>query len=116
MDGTGRSPSAERRRHPRVPSRDRCWCEGDDITVYAQIGDLSEGGLFLRTAAPLAPGSRVKLSLGALQGALDASVAWRREPPWPPGEAGVGLRFHPRDGRTMEALRRLLRSLRGAGA
>ena len=106
----------ERRRHPRVPSRQRCWCEGDDITLYAQINDVSEGGLSLRTAARLVPGSRVRVWLPVAAGVLElpARVAWCRERPRPGGEVGVGLRFEAPAPSASEALRGLLSSLRRA--
>ncbi len=85
----------ERRRHPRMPSRQRCWCQGDDITLYAQIGDVSEGGLSLKTAARLSPGAPVRVWLPAAAGAveLQARVAWCLTRPEPGGDAGLGLRF-----------------------
>ena len=64
----------ERRRHPRVPSRQRCWCEGDDITIYSQINDFSEGGLSLRTAAHLVPGAPVRVWLPAGAAALPSGL------------------------------------------
>ena len=104
----------ERRRHPRVPSRQRCWCEGDDITIYAQINDVSEGGLSLRTAAHLAPGAPVRVWLpdaaGALQ--LPARVAWCLEQPRPAGAAGLGLRFEGTGPDASRALRGILSRLR----
>ncbi len=102
----------ERRSHPRVPSRQRCWCEGDDITIYAQIGDLSESGLSLRTSAPLVPGSPVRLRLpdGTETLELPARVAWCVELARPGGAAGLGLRFESASPRAVEALRGLIRS------
>ncbi len=102
----------ERRRHPRVPSRRRCWCEGDDITIYAQIGDLSEGGLSLRTSAPLVPGSPVRLRLPDGPEALElpARVAWCAGWARPGGAAGLGLRFESSSPDAVEALRGPIRS------
>lgn len=95
MGGGDVGPVKEQRRHTRVASRQRCWCEGDDITIYAQIGNLSEGGLFLRTSAPLPPGARVRVRLGAGEVELPARVAWRRDPCAEQAreEPGMGLRF-----------------------
>lgn len=106
----------ERRRHPRVPSRQRCWCEGSDITIYAQIGDLSEGGLSLRTPARLAPGSPVKVWLPAAAGAIqvEARVAWCLERDRSGPSAGLGLRFEGPGPGAAEALRGLMGSLRRA--
>ena len=106
----------ERRRHPRMPSRQRCWCEGDDITIYAQIGDVSEGGLSLRTSAHLSPGAPVRVWLPAAAGALElmARVAWCTERPGPGRQAGLGLRFEGAAPDASQALRGLLSSLRRA--
>jgi uncharacterized protein (TIGR02266 family) len=103
-------PVKEQRRHARLPCRQRCWCEGDDITIYAQIGNLSEGGLFLRTSAPLPPGARVRVRLGgdAGEAELRARVAWRRDPREERyrEQPGMGLRFEPGD----EGARAVVRS------
>jgi len=108
VDGGTVGPVKEQRRHPRLPCRQRCWCEGDDITIYAQIGNLSEGGLFLRTSAPLPPGARVRIRLGRGEGEAEmpARVAWRRDPRQDREEPGMGLRFEPGD----EGARAVVRS------
>jgi uncharacterized protein (TIGR02266 family) len=99
-----------------LPSRQRCWCEGDDITIYAQAGNLSEGGLFLRTSAPLPPGARVRVRIGSGSDAaeLAARVAWRRDPrEEPPREGlGMGLRFETGDDGERAAVRSQLDLLR----
>jgi uncharacterized protein (TIGR02266 family) len=99
------------RRHDRVHSRLRCWCEGDNVTVYARIENLSEGGLFLRTSAPLRQGSRAKVRFG--QGGpssleAEATVVWARGL----GESapfGMGLKFDTDDAIRREEIRRLVR-------
>lgn len=115
----GERPWREHRQHPRVPVRQRCWCEGASITVYTQMGNISEGGLCLRTQAPLAPGERVRIRLGhdvaGLE--LEAAVVWRV----PPGqgldvEPGVGLRFDGNDASAAAALRRHVARLMGSAA
>lgn len=102
----------ENRKHPRITSRLRCWCEGDNITVLARIGDLSEGGLFLRTSTPLEAGSRTLLCFGTGErGEIRARavVVWARGEGerWPPG---MGLRFEGLDTATREEIRRLIAS------
>ncbi len=105
----------EQRRHPRAPSHQRCWCEGPDITIYAPIENLSEGGLFLRASAPLARGTEVSLRLvqGGDQVCASAAVVWHRNTGAAEEEPGMGLRFHALDMRASAALRgqvgRLLR-------
>lgn len=88
--------SDERRRHPRVLLNGRCWCEAQEIAIYAQVGNVSEGGLFVRTHLELPLGSRTKVRFRLSdqdpeQEAL-AEVVWgsRGNGALP---AGVGLRF-----------------------
>ncbi len=95
------------RRFPRVPARERCWCEGEDITIYAQIANISEGGLFLKTHDPLAPGARVRVRFpGDPPLELAAAVVWRRvAAPESREVPGMGLAFQGLDGGAAEALR-----------
>lgn len=102
----------ENRKHERVDSRLRCWCEGDDVTVYARVGNLSEGGLFLRTSLPLSEGSTARVRLKQPEGSeisAHARVVWIRE-----GEngspAGMGLQFEALDEDAKAAIRRIVQS------
>ncbi len=103
---------AESRKFNRVPSRLRCWCEGDNITVYARIGNLSEGGLFLRTSTPLERGAKAMLRFG-LQVTVEAwaRVVWSRVE-GQGGPPGMGLQFETVD----ESARRGIRELIAAEA
>ena len=99
--------------------RQRCWCEGSNITVYTQMGNISEGGLCLRTQAPLAPGERVRVRLGhdSADLELEAAVVWRLAPGQGPGvEPGVGLRFDGNGASASAALRRHVAQLMGSAA
>lgn len=49
----------ERRRYERYAVRCECWIESDETTVHGLAADLGLGGLFLRTAVPLALGHQV---------------------------------------------------------
>lgn len=100
----------ENRKHARIPSRLRCWCEGENVTFYARVGNLSEGGLFLRTSTPLARGSRAYLRLRngeAAEVEASATVVWARGEETD-GPAGMGLQFEPLDTSTAEHLRRII--------
>ncbi len=95
------------RKFERVPSRLRCWCEGENITVYARIGNLSEGGIFLRTSTPLERGSRAMLRFGTLGVEAVARVVWSRME-GQGGPPGMGLAFENIDDVVREAIRRLI--------
>jgi uncharacterized protein (TIGR02266 family) len=102
------------RKHKRVPSRLRCWCEGDNVTFYARVGDLSEGGLFLRTSTPLSRGSRTLVRLhGEDRHELraEATVIWARSEEHDGAQAGppgMGLQFAELGPSALEHLRRIL--------
>ncbi len=92
---TGGRELKENRRHGRVHSRARCWCEGENVTFYARVGNLSEGGMFLRTSTPLAVGAQAKLRFevpGGLQIEAQAKVIWSRGE-GEVGPPGMGLHF-----------------------
>jgi len=104
--------SMENRRSARVPSRMRCWCEGNNVTLYSRVGNLSEGGLFLRTSTPLQEGARATVRLGAGEDAgpelqTSVKVVWTRRSghSWPPG---MGLAFEELDAASLERLRQII--------
>ncbi len=104
--------SMENRKYTRVSSRMRCWCEGENVTLYSRVGNLSEGGLFLRTSTPLREGVRATVRLGV--GEEDGpevqtlvKVVWTRHNGghWPPG---MGLQFESLDAPSLERLRQII--------
>jgi uncharacterized protein (TIGR02266 family) len=102
--------SDENRRHTRIDSRLRCWCEGENVTFYARVGNLSEGGLFLRTSTPLARGAqaRVRLVVDELASVeAVARVAWARDE-GQGGHPGMGLQFEQIGESERERLRQLI--------
>ncbi len=89
---------SNRRRHPRVPLASRCWCETDGITLYARLVNVSEGGVFIRTFAPLRLGSPAKVRFvidgSGREVTAEAEVVWVREAGSEPVPTpGMGLRF-----------------------
>lgn len=101
----------ENRKHVRFPSRLRCWCESENITLYARIANLSEGGLFLQTNTPLDTGRRtlVRLSGGqAREVKAEATVVWSRPQRQDKGPPGMGLRFEVLDSGALALLRRII--------
>jgi uncharacterized protein (TIGR02266 family) len=101
----------ENRKHPRVPSKLRCWCEGDNVTFYARVGNLSEGGLFLRTSTPLQAGAQTRLRLrnGDPNNEFIAAalVVWANQDTRS-GPPGMGLRFEELDEGSREKLKALI--------
>lgn len=98
----------DNRKHSRVTSRLRCWCEGDNITVYARIGNLSEGGLFLRTSTPLERGAKAVVRFGGDKPVeAVARVVWSRVE-GQGGPPGMGLEFETIDESIRDAIRRLI--------
>jgi uncharacterized protein (TIGR02266 family) len=100
----------ENRKHERVEARLRCWCEGENVTFYARVGNLSEGGLFLRTSTPLEMGTQAKIRLetrGPDEVCAFARVVWSRMDgsDYPPG---MGLRFENIDEAGLAVLRQII--------
>ncbi len=108
---TGGPEPEDNRRHPRVHARGRCWCEGENVTFYARVGNLSEGGLFLRTSTPLPVGSATKLRFdsGALQIRPEARVIWSRGE-GEVGPPGMGLQFGAVEPEGLSELQQLIGS------
>jgi len=100
----------ERRRHPRVATRSRCWCETEGVTLYARLLNVSEGGVFICTCAPLPPGAEATLRFcvekSGPQLAVQAVVAWTRDRPDGAELPGVGLRFVSIDEASVGVLRK----------
>jgi uncharacterized protein (TIGR02266 family) len=89
----------------------RVWCEGDNVTLFGRVGNLSEGGLFVHTGTPFDAGMRagVRLKDEGTGGELAASVmvVWSRE--LGDGQpAGMGMKFEPFDERLAQSIRELL--------
>lgn len=85
----------DHRRHPRLEYEGRAWCEHRDLTLYLPIANISAGGLFIQTGAPLNTGDRLKVSFGVLEGGQEEVVA-KVEIVWTGKSrrgAGVGCRF-----------------------
>ncbi|MBS1150900.1 MAG: hypothetical protein H6Q89_2598 [Myxococcaceae bacterium] len=104
----GQGLGEDNRKFGRVPSRLRCWCEGENVTVYARIGNLSEGGLFLRTSTPLERGSRTVVRFGDTNIEATAQVVWARSNEGAEGPPGMGLMFVDIDDNRLQQIRRLV--------
>lgn len=75
--------------------------------MYARIGNLSEGGIFVRTSTPLARGTRAVLRFGADGLEASALVVWSRME-GQGGPPGMGLVFGDLPDPVREAIRRLI--------
>jgi len=85
----------ERRKETRIPLDERCWCEGDDITLFSRVVNGSLGGAFIRTATPLRPGDQARLVWDSPHGEIVVArveVIWTRER-GRVEQSGMGLRF-----------------------
>ena len=92
------APGKTRRRaraYQRAAVRCGCWLEHDEATVYGTTIDLGQGGLFLRTALPMTPGSdvTVTLKLPGHQAVVAEGQVVRRVAPAEGDRPGVGVRF-----------------------
>ena len=97
---------SDNRKFDRVTSRLRCWGEGENITVYARIGHLCEGGIFVRTSTPLERGSKATLRFGT-EVEAPARVVWSRME-GQGGPPGMGLVFEGLNDAVRDAIRRLI--------
>jgi uncharacterized protein (TIGR02266 family) len=101
----------ENRKNERFTSRQRCWCESENITLYARIANLSEGGLFLQTNTPLTRGWRTMVRLGGggvPEVMAEATVVWSRPQRQDTRPPGMGLRFEGLDSGVLAHLRRII--------
>jgi uncharacterized protein (TIGR02266 family) len=98
------------RRHPRLPSGLRCWCETDQVSLYARLANLGQEGVFLECRAAFPPGTRTRLRFAVDGGTLeiDAVVVWVRPEDAPGGPAGMGMRFAPLPDAALALLQRHL--------
>jgi uncharacterized protein (TIGR02266 family) len=79
----------------RVPTHLKVSCAHGSDCDLTEAQNLSEGGLFLATRRPLAPGTPVHLEIQSEDGSVEVEgvVTWVREAQNPGGEAGMGIRF-----------------------
>ncbi len=72
-----------------------CWCETEEVTLYVKILNVSEGGVFIRTATPLEVGRRAKVVFHCPGGNEEVVAVGEviRSVGDRPGPPGMGLRF-----------------------
>jgi uncharacterized protein (TIGR02266 family) len=92
------------RRYDRIDTRLRCWCEGEGVTFFARMANLSEGGLFVQTRAPLDVGAEATVRFEARPAVVvtaAARVMWTRPD-------GMGLRFERIEEAALAVIRRII--------
>ncbi|HUB07101.1 MAG TPA: PilZ domain-containing protein [Myxococcales bacterium] len=106
----------ERRQHPRILLNERCWCEAEDVSVFAPMGNLSEGGLFVRTQLPLPVGTeatlRFHLGDDGPEHEVKAVVVWGTSGA-AASPSGMGLRFTSAAPEAVAGIRILVSRLSG---
>jgi len=82
----------ERRGGRRVTARLRVWCEGEEFTLLSETGNISQGGLFLRTSSTAPPGGPFKVTIDALGVVASVEPRWvQRGPDVPTPGLGVAI-------------------------
>jgi Tfp pilus assembly protein PilZ len=110
----GESQQKSKRRHRRLPVQLQIdWREKDERQRHQSlVGDIGEGGAFIKTIQLLPVGRSLILDLvppGAERGVpLEGRVAWTHHAP---GEEGMGIAFRCRDRGGARRLRELVRRI-----
>jgi len=80
-----------------VPTHLKVRCSHDSEDRIDTANEISEGGLFLPTDNPLAPGTPLCLELEGLDDGeplqVEGVVVWVRDHATPDGPVGMGIRF-----------------------
>ena len=88
---------ARRRRALRVPTHLKVRCSHDSADQLNVASEISEGGLFLATEKPLAPGTPLHLDLEGLGDGspleVEGVVVWVRDQSAGDSPPGMGIRF-----------------------
>jgi uncharacterized protein (TIGR02266 family) len=88
---------ARRRKALRVPTHLKVRCSNASSDQLSVANEISEGGLFLATENPLAPGTPLHLDLEGLdEGSpleVEGVVIWVRDQGGDDSPAGMGIRF-----------------------
>jgi hypothetical protein len=96
FDPTLTVPRPERRRYQRHALPCECWLESDALTIFGPTIDVGIGGLFVRTAIPVATGTIVDVTLKFQPelAAIEAEAVVTRTVPAHAGlRYGVGVEF-----------------------
>lgn len=100
--------SEDNRRHPRIPTQQAVWVEGQDVRTTGQARNMSKGGMFVVSegAAP-AVGTTLQIKF---QDPLEGQVEIQMEVVWRDGDTATtkGLGLRAMDSKGMEAFERVV--------
>ncbi len=104
--------SIDRRRHPRLRLEVPVDIDQGHHLYLGNTADISDGGIFVRTDAPIRVGASVRLHLTSGHHVITVigRVAWRRRPE-AGAVAGIGVQFTEMSPHARATLRALMREL-----
>jgi Tfp pilus assembly protein PilZ len=84
----------DQRRDPRIATRQKLWCEGQQIPLVAETRDVSRNGMFIVTDNAPEVGAQFNVRLDNEEGevSLQMEVIWRG-PKTADNKTGVGVRI-----------------------
>jgi hypothetical protein len=98
----------DHRRHPRIPTQQAVWVEGQDVRITAQARNMSKGGMFVVSegAAP-AIGTTLQIKF---QDPHEGQVEVQMEVVWRDGDTATtkGLGLRAMDSQGMAAFERVV--------
>lgn len=114
--GTSQPMSEEQRRDPRIATRQRIWCEGQDSPADAETRDVSQSGMFIVAERAPDVGSHfnVKFDDGTGEVSLKLEVMWKG-PKNADNKTGMGVRIVGFD-KGADVYERFLKRQAGDGA
>jgi type IV pilus assembly protein PilZ len=112
------APPVERRREPRAPVNIRIDYQTVDAFFSEFASNINQGGLYIKTAKPLPPGTPLKIQFllpnkgRPIQ--VRGEVVWVNEKTTKGINPGMGIRFEDLDAEAKAEINDLVRALRNA--
>jgi uncharacterized protein (TIGR02266 family) len=97
--------SEQKRKSVRVARPLEIHYAADCPPIAARVTDLSEGGAFVDTAAPMAPGTVVDFRLALPDGRPEGAVTGRARVIWSQPTVGMGFAFEGLDDEQRKRIR-----------
>jgi uncharacterized protein (TIGR02266 family) len=85
-----------KRKHKRIPKKIKSQVTAPDVLTYSTARNVSDGGLFISTPDPIAPGTEIELSLKLPDGEfvnITGIVRWTKDESDDGEPAGMGIEF-----------------------